>query len=259
MEEQVISKQNVSCIYISCAVLLISLSANAEIDEGDSLRYHVALVDRFYPGDACFDSSEDEELNRALYGMVDLDRDDTKETLYHGDIVASILKHPDIKIVRYPLRSGIKPINALLEQLELIRRDIFWGASLDAVLLPWESSTLIKSFEMSGDQSLKPERVDFLFEQLAQLAQRDRVWHTTLEIIQALEDIVDYGGLVYTIAGNGGARMINTYSFAEGAVTVGAVKKELAHFVSNNVFVDTHAPAAYLPQLIVGQSGHAIA
>lgn len=216
--------------------------------------YNVALVDRFYPGDDYFYTNDDKALHIALYGMLDLDRDGNKEPLYHGDIVKRILKHPYINVISYKLSPNSLPIEGLLEQLEAIRRDLFWEEPIDAVLLPWESSTLISAF----GEDLKRENVDYYMEELRSWGSQDSSWKTTLEIIQVLEDIVDYGGKVFTIAGNGGKRMVNTYSFARGVTTVGASEPELTHFIANNTFVDEYAPAAYTPIRLDDYAGYAI-
>ena len=73
--------------------------------------------------------------------------------------------------------------------------------------------------------------------------------------IRLLEDIAEMGVRVYTIAGNGGKGMVNTYSFADGITTVGAREAELKNFVSDNVFVDVHMSAAYQPRLVRDSSG----
>lgn len=216
--------------------------------------YQVALVDRFYPGDGQFQSERDRQLHVALYGMMDIDQDGNKEPIYHGDVVKSILNHPDIDVIHYALRGDKPAIFELLEQLERVRRDIFWEEPISAVLLPWESSTLISSFETHISQ----RKTDNYLDTLRKWAGTDDVWKATLEIIQVLEDIVDYGGVVYTIAGNGGARMVNTYSFAKGVVTVGAAENDLGHFIAQNRFVDAYASAAYIPERVENDKGEVI-
>ena len=41
--------------------------------------------------------------------------------------------------------------------------------------------------------------------------------------------------------------MVNTFSFAEGVITVGAHEQELKHFIADNPFVSRYARAAYRP------------
>ena len=56
----------------------------------------------------------------------------------------------------------------------------------------------------------------------------------------------------------GGPGMVNTYSFATGVITVGAVESELRRLVTDNVFVDLHDQAAYLIRLISQAPGQPI-
>lgn len=240
------------CQLIWSVVLLIVISNSVIAKEFDSFgKYNVALVDRFFPGASHYASNDEMSLALALYGMTDLDQDGSRDPLFHGDIVKSILSHPDINVISYALDRNMKPIESLLEQLELIRRDLFWEEDIDVILLPWESSTLISAFDYELDESNIRSYIDTL----SDWAKNDASWRLTLEIIQAIEDIIGYGGEVYTIAGNGGKRMVNTYSFAEGVVTVGASEKALSHFVADNQFVDAYAPAAYVPERIDNNRG----
>ncbi len=237
---------------VSICIVLTVLIGSSLVSHAASTRvYNVALVDRFYPGAGMYSSKEERELDQALYGFVDLDGDKIRDPLYHGDLVQLIVQHPQIRVRPYVMSHGKPAMQQLLHNLELIRRDLFWDEPIDAVLIPWESSTLISAF----DTELHRESVDQYLDILRTWAGQHESWRLTLEIILVLEDIVDYGGLVFTISGNGGARMVNTYSFAEGVITVGAEEQELSHYISNNPFVDRHSKAAYHLQRIDDSEG----
>jgi hypothetical protein len=170
--------------------------------------YRVAIVDRFFPPAQGFETDADRVQHGWLYGMMDLDNDEKKEPFYHGDVVRLIASHPQITFIHYPIQDGHAPMEEILSNINniLARYD---RQPIDAVILSWESSTLISAF------------------------------------ILALESLVSKGIQVFTISGNGGRGMVNTFSFAEGVTTVGAKEKELGHFIANNPFVDTYARAAY--------------
>lgn len=219
---------------------------------GDTVpEYQVALVDKFYPGDQAFEDEEERLMQQALYGMLDIDGDRIREPLFHGDLVRILVQHPLIKILPYSLRHGANPLEELERNLALIRKDLFWGEPIDAVLLPWESSTLVSAFA----EELSASSVDDYVNVVYQWGRRDEVWLRTWNIILLLEDIIEYGAKVYTISGNGGPRMVNTYSFAHGVVTVGAVERELQHYIADNVFVDLHERAAYQAERVDSVNG----
>lgn len=203
--------------------------------------YHVALVDRFYPGDGFFATGEEREQHGWLHGMIDLDRDRIREPLYHGDLVSRVLAHPDIEITPFPLPEGVLPLMGILTNLNQIHEQIQAGRPFDAVLLPWESSTLIMAF----DPPLRRHLAEDYIRLLEQWGENNPTWALTYQIIRRLETITASGVAVFTIAGNGGSRMINTYSFARGVTAVGNDNPELDHFIADNLFVDLHARAYY--------------
>ncbi len=217
-------------------------------------RYRVAVVDHFYPGDAVFKTQEERTTQRWLYGIVDLDRDWIREPYYHGDMVSLIAAHPLVSLIPYPVRNYNPPKHELLATLQRIKRQVFLGERIDAVLMSWESSTLISAFE----KPLRLERAEAYKAQIRKWGESEETWLLTYEIIRTLEALVDSGVNVYTIAGNGGPGMVNTYSFANGVITVGAVEPELRRFVADNVFVDIHDHAAYLIRLISHAPGKPI-
>jgi len=213
--------------------------------------YHVAIVDRFYPGDDYYRDDEDRLLHTNLHGLVDLDRDRLREPFYHGEIVSILASHPAIEIHRYEMQPGAHPQQEILRQLKNVRKHLFWGEPISAVVLSWESSTLVSAFE----KPLRRENVSEYKESVRQWGSENPIWQLSYDTIRLLEDIAEMGVKVYTIAGNGGKGMVNTYSFADGITTVGAREAELKNFVSDNVFVDVHMAAAYQPQLVRDVSG----
>ncbi|WP_448216850.1 hypothetical protein [Endozoicomonas sp. 2B-B] len=218
-------------------IVLLSLFTQAEVRLPV---YRVAIIDRFFPPAEGFKNDEERVLHGWLYGMMDLDDDERREPFYHGDVVRMIASHPQITFIQYPILDGKKPMSEILVNLQNILAR-FEKQPVDAVLLSWESSTLISTFKAP----LQLQRSGEYKEKVREMGQADEVWKTTYQIIMALEALTAQGIQVYTIAGNGGRGMINTFSLADDVVTVGSVEPELQHFVANNPFVDTYARAAY--------------
>ncbi len=215
--------------------------------------YRVAVVDRFYPPERGFQSDADRNRHRALYGMFDIDDDQVKEPYYHGDLVSLIAGDPRFSLIHYPIRDGVSPIDEIQRNLQkLLTRHAQQPVS--ALVLSWESSTLISAFE----KPLRREHVARYKAELARWGETSPVWRTTRQIIDTLEALVQSGIAVYTIAGNGGRGMVNTFSFAEGVITVGATERELSYFVSDNAFVDTYAPAAYIIRRVDDAAGQPV-
>ena len=202
--------------------------------------YRVAILDRFFPPAEGFSDNEHRSHHLALYGMVDIDDDEQEEPFYHGDLVRMLAAHRDINFLNYPIRDNHQPMAEILSNLRKINTRMAIQP-IDALVLSWESSTLISVF----GRPLRKERVGEYIEQIRLMGQQAPVWRDTWHIILELEALAAKGVAVYTIAGNGGRGMINTFSFAQGVITVGALEQELEHFVANNVFVDTYARAAY--------------
>lgn len=225
-------------ITVQSLALVLALGPGRSV--ADQTIYRVALVDNFYPRDYTHEPKRSEALQNALYGVVDLDRDRNREPYFHGDVVEMLVQHPQVQVLRYPLDSSLKPMPALRLQLQKLQADLS-QRPLHAVLLPWESSTLISAF----DEQLDANRLADYLQVLEQWAEQDPVWRETLKIIHLLEQLVEAGVEVFTIAGNGGSGMVNTLSFARGVHVIGALEPELSHFVSDNVFVNGYAPAAH--------------
>lgn len=208
----------------------------------------VAIVDRFFP--ALSASAQGQAMQRWMYGMLDLDGDQIKEPYYHGDLVRLIAAHPELSFFLYPIGSDRPPLDSIVLNLREIRARLD-RQPLDALLLSWESSTLISAFEVPLHRS----RASHYVAQLEEWSEAGGNWGATLAIIRELEALADAGVIVVTIAGNGGRGMVNTFSFARGVITVGAIEPELAHFVSDNALVDRRGRAAYFARLLQAPSG----
>lgn len=216
-------------------------------------RYRVAVIDQFYPGDSHFIhmNSWEKQTELHLNGVVDVDRDRVREPYYHGDVVSLFLAHPRLLALPYSVEKGQPAKAEILRNLRLIKEQIHQGQAIDGVVLAWESSTLISALE----KPLRLENAQLYKSTIRRWGKTSDTWRLSHEIILALEDLTTMGVRVYTIAGNSGSGMVNTYSFANGVITVGATEPDLDRFVSNNVFVDTHAPAAYMSQSVLDATG----
>ena len=233
-------------------VLVCLLISSPSIAESRQAHYKVAIIDRFFPVSLNFDSEEEKEEKGWMYGLLDLDDDGQKEPIYHGDLVRMIAAHPGITFISYPILDGWNPMTAIRASLRTIL-DRYPKQTLDALILSWESSTLISAFE----KPLRRERGEYYKTVVKKMGESYSVWQTTYDIILMLEQLVAKGVRVYTIAGNGGRNMVNTFSFAKGVTTVGAKEPELSHFVANNPFVDIYAQAAWQPVRVNDSEGKA--
>jgi len=215
-------------------------------------QFRVAIIDRFYPSGQQFSSTDERTDHGWIYGLVDLDHDEQKETYYHGDLVEMIARHPAVNTIAYPIFDNVHPMQSILANLNKIiaRQSV---QPIDAVILSWESSTLASSFT----PPLSHRHSERYIAEIKQWAETQPSWLTTYKIIRALEELTDQGVRVYTIAGNSGRRMINTFSFARGVITVGASEAGLSH-IAQNPFVDTTAPAVYYFTRLDDPSGNPI-
>lgn len=203
-------------------------------------QYRIAIVDKFFPPAEGFVDDDDRRISNWNYGLFDLDRDKKRETYYHGDVVKLIAANPRFSFFTFPMRNVSTPMEEILTNLRKIHIRM-QTQPLDALILSWESSTLISAFE----KPLKKENVKIYKSQIRDWGHESPSWQATYQVILMLETLAREGVQIYTIAGNGGPGMVNTFSFAEGVTTVGASEPGLEHFVSNNVFVDRYAQAAY--------------
>ncbi|MBB1486730.1 hypothetical protein H4O21_08925 [Oceanospirillum sp. D5] len=221
---------------------------DASPSEPATSSWRVAVIDRFY--EPVIDDQQEQERQRVLYGLLDLDNDELPEPYYHGDLVQMIASHPSFIFLRYPIRDSSQPLKAILTQLARIKTG-FARFPVDALILSWESSTLISAFE----KPLKRENVKHYKALIREWGHSHSVWYYSRQIIHNIEWLTERGVRVFTIAGNGGSGMVNTFSFASGVITVGASEPELSHFIANNVFVDHFANAVYEPIRVDNNQG----
>ncbi|MCW8884724.1 MAG: hypothetical protein OQK12_05640 [Motiliproteus sp.] len=214
-----------------------AMSLSATVSEG---QIRVAIIDKFFPPQGGFQDEDHRRSSNWLYGLVDLDQDDEREPYYHGDMVHLIAAHPRFSFHHYPMRNNAQPLEEILVNLKKIDASMPYRP-IDALILSWESSTLISSFE----KPLRRQNVGIYRWQLKQWGLSTRSWQATEEIIEMLEILADQNIQIFTIAGNGGRGMVNTFSFARGVTTVGAKEPELSHFIADNSFVDLYEQAAY--------------
>lgn len=230
---------NLGGIIVTRMIIALLLFFSSYIHATENL-YRVAIVDKFYPPAEGFIDDEDRSTSNWMYGVFDLDRDREKEGYYHGDVVQIIANDPSFSFYTYPMRNGSAPMEEILTNLRKIHVRLATH-HIDALVLSWESSTLISAFE----KPLQLENAKQYKSQIRDWGHENPSWQATYKIILMLETLARQGVQIYTIAGNGGPGMVNTFSFADGVTTVGAIEPELANFVSDNPFVDLHAQAAY--------------
>ncbi|MCL6270966.1 hypothetical protein M3P05_13630 [Sansalvadorimonas sp. 2012CJ34-2] len=226
--------------WFSRAFLFFALFSQFSLADTQKPYYRVAILDRFFPPVEGFSSAEQRDQHLALYGLVDVDDDDQKEPLYHGDLVRLLASNNQFTFITYPIQDNRSPISEILNNLRKINAR-FASQPIDALVLSWESSTLISNF----DSLLETTQAEAYKNKVKEMGKSSEVWRDTYLIITELEKLTSKNVMIYTIAGNGGRNMVNTFSFAEGVVTVGAVESELDSYIANNAFVDTYAQAAY--------------
>jgi hypothetical protein len=213
--------------------------------------FRVAVIDMFYPGDYSFGSRRERDQQFQVRDAVDVDGDGVRDPYYHGDIVSFYVNDPAIEIVPYVVGNLTTAKEQIAHHLATIQDQIGRGEPLDAILLAWESSTLI----ISLDDVIRIEHAAAYKARLRKWRDENDEWRWTYEIVMRLEDIAASGVAVYTIAGNSGERMINIYTLAEGVTAVGAEEGSVdADWSCRNAFVDTLAPAIYHVRRIRGGS-----
>ena len=124
--------------YSFIAVIGVAIaSCFVTYDKPEQPEYHVAIIDRFYPGDDYYRDEEERLLHTNLHGLLDLDRDRLREPFYHGEIVSILASHPQIEIHRYAMQPDKHPQKEILRQLKNVRKHVFWGEPINAVVLSW--------------------------------------------------------------------------------------------------------------------------
>jgi len=139
---------------------------------------------------------------------VDVDGDGVRDPYYHGDVVSLYVDDLAIEIVAYNVGILTAAKEQIAHLLATIEDQVARGEAVDAILLAWESSTLIPAL---GD----PIRLDDAAAYKGKLrAWRDESddWRWTYEIVTRLEQLTASGVAVFTIARHTGQRMINVYT-----------------------------------------------
>ena len=215
-------------------------------------RARVALIDMFYPGDATFSSEADRADAPSGCDAIDVDGDGIPDPYCHGDLIALLIAHPGIDVVPYPVTNIRYAKRDIRRHLRQIAREAHTTRRVDAVLLPWESSTLVSSF----GRPLQVWQAETYKAIVREWGLRDPAWRHNHDIIRTMEELVTMGVRVYTVAGNSGTGMVNTYSFAAGIVTVGGAEADAeGRWLSRNAFVTTVAQSVYRVRLIRDEAG----
>lgn len=205
--------------------------------------FRVAVVDMFYNQD--LDSAHQCDLIAA--DAPDIDGDGLRETIYHGDLVRLYVGSEGVETVPFRVTSDRPAKPQLLARLREIKARAQVGEGLDAVMFCWESSTLISAFSDSLDPGQRVRYQDIV----RRWGETDEGWRLTYEIILALEDLANQGLLVVTIAGNSGPAWINTYTFAQGVMAVGASELDPdCEWATSNALIDTFAQSNYVIHLV---------
>jgi hypothetical protein len=208
----------------------------------------VAVIDVFYPGDGAFDSEADRQFQLLLHDAVDIDGDRRRDPYYHGDIVSIFLGSTGVDVVPHRIVDMRDPKHQILGHLRRILWRVRSGETMDAVLLAWESSALESSF----GEIPTTDRERRYRDEVRSWSDGSDSWRQTSAIIEALGDLTRAGVEVYTIAGNAGRGRINTYSLAEGVLTVGAVESdEDGTWIVRNAFVDLLARSTFPVRLVM--------
>lgn len=219
--------------------LLPVLAAAAE-----PIRYRIAVIDMF---DAAAEGVPYRQDPLAA-GAADLDGDGRPESIAHGDLVRLYLDAPGLETVPFPVRDAARAKAEILARLDEVRTRRAAGERLDAVMFCWESSTRISAF---GPGGLDPARRAAYRDTVRAWGRDDAGWRRTAAIIDALEALAADGVIVVTIAGNAGPRWVNTYTFAEGVIVVGAAEPdEDREWAACNALIDTRAQSRFRVSLV---------
>jgi len=211
------------------------------------LSLRVAIIDQFYPGDGAFADAGERQRQLLLHDAADIDGDFQPDPYYHGDLVRLFVATEGIETLEFPVFDLGNPKRDILAQLQNIRRQVDAGVRVDAVLLCWESSTLVSAF---GD-SLRSSELPRYRSTIRRWGTTSESWRLTDAIIAALEELTERGLTVVTIAGNAGIGWVNTYAFARGVVTVGGSESDTeGRWISRNELTDAVARSTYRVRLV---------
>ena len=205
--------------------------------------YRIAVVDIF-----SIPTEVDTVQSRLIAAdAADIDGDGLRDTIYHGDLVSLYVRSDGIETVPFPVHDNGNTKEQLLARLLEIRARHAAGTLLDGVMFCWESSTLISAIA----DTLCPANRCTYQEIIRSWGDDDESWRLTYEIIQALQRLAEDGLFVVTIAGNSGPAWVNTYTFAEGVIVVGAVERDLdGEWAACNSLIDTYAKSSYTVRLV---------
>ena len=208
--------------------------------------FRIAVVDVF--GDPAGDLDVERDQGELIAaGATDIDGDGLRENIHHGDLVSLYVRTDDVEILKFPVDEAGDAKGQLLASLREIGTMDAEGELPDAVMFCWESSTLVSSF----GATLRPEGRPAYKETIRGWAETDENWCLTHEIILALEDLATRGVLVVTIAGNSGPAWVNTYTFAEGVMVVGAIEQDPdGEWATRNGLIDAYAQSSFEVRLV---------
>lgn len=229
-------------IIIGLLMLIVIPSACPADVPVRSLPYRVAVVDMFWNSD---EASTQGDLIAA--DAADIDGDGQRDLFYHGDLVSLFLQTDGVIAVPLPIHCHQHAKQEILARLEEILLRYQTGEHFDAVMFCWESSTLISSF---GDE-LDPARRSRYKDLVRRWGRTEESWRLTYEIILALERLSEAGILVVTIAGNSGPAWVNTYTFAEDVLVIGALEPDPdSEWATSNALIDDYAQSRYTIRLV---------
>jgi len=116
----------------------------------DDPSYRVAVVDMFWIPEAA--EAYQGELIAA--DAADIDGDGLRNNIYHGDLASLFMATDGVESVPFPVRDPARPKEEILARLGEVLARSRSGEDFSAVMLCWESSTLISSI----DRELAPEK-----------------------------------------------------------------------------------------------------
>ena len=224
-------------------VIILFCAGRASAQEQLPPSYRIAVVDVFFsPHEGTADQDQ-----LMVADATDLDSDGLRDPVFHGDLVSLFVSGAGIETVPFAITADEPAKPQIIAQLRSIaRRDSLQG-DLDAVVFCWESSTPISA--VTG--TLDPARRAEYRETIRTWGQEDESWRLTHEIILLLQELAARGLVVATIAGNSGPAWVNTYTFADGIMVVGAAEADPdGEWATSNALIDTVAPSRYAVRLV---------
>ena len=223
--------------------LLLMITLTTAHGAQDGPPYRVAVVDMFWSPEV----AEADQGALIAADATDIDGDGLRDNIYHGDLVSLFMAADGVESVPFPVRDPSHPKEEILARLGEVLARSRSGEDFSAVMLCWESSTLISSI----DRELSPEKRGAYKEIVRQWGLEDESWRLSYEIILGLEALSEAGILVVTIAGNSGPAWVNTYTFAEDVLVIGAVEPDPdGEWATSNALIDDYAQSRYTVRLV---------